>query len=138
MLCVLLILSTHFSSSWTFYPIKISFENPPSYINKKMSNGAAGYDIFQHLHTWNQMIIPVGPLPSGWQHSPDDGRVVTKDTTLRPSQTARHRSLRLLLVDLSLVSPGFLYLRIVPRLAARGEFVLSVDIIRLVTTGTDT
>lgn len=86
------------------------------------------------------MIIPVGPLPSGWQHSPDDGRVVTKDTTLRPSQTAavaaRHSSL--LLVDLSLVSPGFLYLRIVPRLAARGEFVLSVDIIRLVTTGTDT
>lgn len=88
------------------------------------------------------MIIPVGPLPSGWQHSPDDGRVVTKDTTLRPSQTAavaaRHRNLRLLLVDLSLVSPGFLYLRIVPRLAARGEFVLFVDIIRLVTTGTDT
>lgn len=79
------------------------------------SNRAAVYNIFQHLHTWNQMIIPVGPLPSGWQHSPDDGRVVTKDMTLRPSQAAavaaRLRSLRLLLVDLSLISRGFLYLR---------------------------
>lgn len=55
------------------------------------------------------MIIPVGLPPSGWQHSPDDGRVVTKDMTLRPSRAvavaARYRSLDLLVLS---ISPLFL------------------------------
>lgn len=54
---------------------------------------------FNNLHTQNQTItlVVVAP-PSGWQHSSDDGRVVTKDMTLRPSWAAtvaaRRRSRR--------------------------------------------
>lgn len=42
-----------------------------------------------------KITLVVVPSPSGWQHSPDDGRVVTKDTTLKLLRAAAVATRRL-------------------------------------------
>lgn len=87
---------------------------------------------FNNLRNQKITLVAVPP-PSGWQHSPDDGRVVTEDMTLRPFRAAvvavRHVETFISSSSISLVSPGFLYLHASSsssaRLATHGERVSS-------------
>jgi len=68
---------------------------------------------FNNLRNQKITLVAVPPL-SGWQHSSDDGRVVTEDMTLRPFRATvvatRHVETFISFSSISLVSPGFLYL----------------------------